>query len=117
MRRLSVIFLSIAGLDPYQWKPRDSRTNLSGAKEAQLLMRLMQRSVYALEGSVNKFLVDDKGALLLIVFGLPPLIHFSDDPIRATLCAMRMCDTLRDESLRGHVGVATGQCWCGVVGS
>eukprot|EP00928_Gymnodinium_smaydae_P021017 TRINITY_DN1815_c0_g1_i2.p1 TRINITY_DN1815_c0_g1~~TRINITY_DN1815_c0_g1_i2.p1 ORF type:complete len:1581 (+),score=389.81 TRINITY_DN1815_c0_g1_i2:120-4862(+) len=104
MRRMSVIFLSILDLEVC-------------TTAAQLLMRLMQRSVYALEGSVNKFLVDDKGVLLLVAFGLPPLIHFTDDPVRAVLCAMRLNDTIQDEKLRGKVGVATGKCWCGVVGS
>jgi len=116
MRRVSVIFLSIAGLDPFDAASAGDPTAMSGGRMSQLLMRLFQRSVYALEGSVNKFLVDDKGVLLLIVFGLPPLIHLADDPIRAVLCAMRLCDTLADEGLEGHVGVATGHCWCGVVG-
>jgi len=116
MRRVSVIFLSIAGLDPFDAGSEGDPTSMAGGRMSQLLMRLFQRSVYALEGSVNKFLVDDKGVLLLIVFGLPPLIHLADDPIRAVLCAMRLCDTLADEGLEGHVGVATGHCWCGVVG-
>lgn len=29
----------------------------------------VQRTVYSLEGSINKFLVDDKGLLVLCVFG------------------------------------------------
>lgn len=117
MRRVSVVFLSIAGLDPCAGPPEDDPNGFTGGREAQLLLRLMQRSVYALEGSVNKFLVDDKGVLLLVAFGLPPLIHFTDDPIRAVLCAMRLCDTLWDEDLVGRVGIATGNCWCGVVGT
>eukprot|EP00927_Polykrikos_kofoidii_P048317 TRINITY_DN42565_c0_g1_i1.p1 TRINITY_DN42565_c0_g1~~TRINITY_DN42565_c0_g1_i1.p1 ORF type:complete len:1473 (+),score=263.11 TRINITY_DN42565_c0_g1_i1:143-4420(+) len=118
MRRVSVVFLSVLGLDPFASEPlaTDER-GFSQSRETQLLMRLMQRSVYALEGSVNKFLVDDKGVLLLVCFGLPPLIHFTDDPVRAVLCAMRLCTTLRDDRLQGRVGVATGQCWCGVVGT
>merc|ERR1719247_1114872 len=99
MRRVSVIFLCIRGLDPHEAK---------GARQAQLLMRLLQRAIYALEGSVNKFLVDDKGVLLLAAFGLPPLNHFTDDPLRAVLCGMRFCDALNEEGLIGHVGVATG---------
>eukprot|EP00427_Karlodinium_veneficum_P063482 CAMPEP_0169334812 /NCGR_PEP_ID=MMETSP1017-20121227/15993_1 /TAXON_ID=342587 /ORGANISM="Karlodinium micrum, Strain CCMP2283" /LENGTH=398 /DNA_ID=CAMNT_0009430127 /DNA_START=1 /DNA_END=1193 /DNA_ORIENTATION=- len=117
MRRISVVFLSIGGLNPTAGPPEDDSSGLSGNRQSQLLMRLMQRSVYALEGSVNKFLVDDKGVLLLVCFGLPPLIHYTDDPIRAVLCGMRLTDTLWDEGLSGHVGVATGNCWCGVVGT
>lgn len=118
MRRVSVIFLTISGLDPSEDTARSDRPGrLCGSRRAQLLIRLMQRSVYALEGSVNKFLVDDKGVLLLVVFGLPPLIHFTDDPIRAVLCGMRLVDTLKDEGLQGCAGIATGQCWCGVIGT
>eukprot|EP00928_Gymnodinium_smaydae_P033690 TRINITY_DN24068_c0_g2_i1.p1 TRINITY_DN24068_c0_g2~~TRINITY_DN24068_c0_g2_i1.p1 ORF type:complete len:1203 (-),score=184.12 TRINITY_DN24068_c0_g2_i1:187-3795(-) len=118
MRRISVVFVSIKGLRP------DEETPLSGdprrigqGRLTQVLMRLMQRSVYALEGSVNKFLVDDKGVLLLVAFGLPPLIHYTDDPVRAGFCGVRLCDTLKNEGLQGRVGIATGQCWCGVVGT
>jgi len=32
---------------------------------------------------VNKFVMDDKGALLLCAWGLPPMAH-TDDPHRAT---------------------------------
>ena len=35
-----------------------------------------------MEGEVNKMLVDDKGTIVLCVFGLPPRAH-SDDPLRA----------------------------------
>lgn len=117
MRRVSVIFLSIAGLDPYESGAKGRKPGArAGGRTAQVLMQLFQRTVYALEGSVNKFLVDDKGVLLLIAFGLPPLIHLSDDPVRAVLCGTRLCDILLDEGLEGRVGVATGNCWCGVVG-
>ena len=42
----------------------------------------LQTKCYSHEGSLNKFVVDDKGLLLLLVFGLPPLVH-TDDAIRA----------------------------------
>lgn len=109
MRQISVIFLSVSGLDPGRSDADATRT--------QLMVRLLQRSCYALEGSINKFLVDDKGMLLLACFGLPPLNHYTDDPLRAVLAAARFCDLLREENLRGRVGVATGKTWCGVVGS
>eukprot|EP00929_Paragymnodinium_shiwhaense_P086411 TRINITY_DN4692_c0_g1_i3.p1 TRINITY_DN4692_c0_g1~~TRINITY_DN4692_c0_g1_i3.p1 ORF type:complete len:1802 (-),score=346.75 TRINITY_DN4692_c0_g1_i3:263-5668(-) len=109
MRQMAVIFLSVRGLNP--------GGSALDARRTQLLMMLFQRSIYALEGSVNKFLVDDKGMLLLAVFGLPPLNHYTDDPLRAVLAAMRLCDTLREEELEGCAGVASGTCWCGVVGS
>jgi len=109
MRRIAVIFLAMGGLSP--------AISSSDAGRTQLIMRLFQRSVYALEGSINKFDINDKGMVLLAVFGLPPVNHFSDDPIRAVLTAMRLCDTLHEEGVEGRAGVATGTCWCGVVGT
>ncbi|CAJ1373022.1 unnamed protein product [Effrenium voratum] len=109
MRRVSVIFLSIRGLDPGRAEEDGGRT--------QQLVQLLQASCYAFEGSVNKFLVDDKGMLLLCAFGLPPLNHYLDDPLRAVLAAARFCDTLAEEGLDGRAGVATGTVWCGTVGN
>ncbi|CAK9041801.1 unnamed protein product, partial [Durusdinium trenchii] len=111
MRRVSVIFLSIRGLNPGGvGKDQD-------VERTQLVVQLLQQATYAFEGSVNKFLVDDKGMLLLCGFGLPPLNHYIDDPLRAVLAAARFCDTLAEEGLEGQCGVATGTVWCGTVGS
>ena len=46
-----------------------------------------QTAVYQFEGSVNKFLMDDKGSTLIAVFGLPPLSH-EDDATRGVLAAL-----------------------------
>jgi class 3 adenylate cyclase len=76
----------------------------------------VQESVYAYEGSVNKFLMDDKGSTLIAVFGLPPLSHH-DDPTRGVLAALAICDRLWDLELQASVGVTSGVVFCGVVGS
>mmetsp|Transcript_40504 Transcript_40504/g.90866 ORF Transcript_40504/g.90866 Transcript_40504/m.90866 type:complete len:1249 (+) Transcript_40504:122-3868(+) len=110
MRRVTVIFLVLRGLKP-------GRENAHDCNRTHLLLRLFQRACYAMEGSINKFLVDDKGMLLLTVFGLPPLCHYIDDPTRAVLYAQRLCETARDEGVEGAAGVTTGQCWCGVIGN
>ena len=54
-------------------------------------MVAVQESVYEYEGSINKFLMDDKGSTLLAVYGLPPVGH-ADDPIRGVLAALRQAD-------------------------
>lgn len=116
MRRVAVIFLGIEG-GIVQKETNDEDSVARWAAQTQLVMRHFQRSVYALEGSINKFVVDDKGMVLLVVFGLPPVTHFNDDPVRAVLTATRLCDTLHEEGMHGRAGVATGRCWCGVVGT
>eukprot|EP00400_MALV-I_sp_L67-5_P000434 gene434-248_t len=107
MRTASVVFMCVENLDV---------STPDGSVKAHMLMTAVQTSVYTQEGSVNKFLVDDKGVLLLVVFGLPPLLH-SDDPLRAMLAGQRMVDKLKDLSLTGKVGITTGRVWCGVVGN
>jgi hypothetical protein len=44
-------------------------------------------AIYQYEGSINKFLMDDKGSTLLAVFGLPPLSH-EDDATRGVLAGL-----------------------------
>jgi len=60
------------------------------------------------EGAVNKFVMDDKGALLLCAWGLPPMAHI-DDPHRATAAALDLLDAFTDFGVPAHVGVTTGK--------
>merc|ERR1719158_409827 len=62
------------------------------------------------------FLVDDKGLVFLLVFGLPPLVHV-DDPARAVRTCNSMLKILAKLKLQGRFGVTTGRVFCGVVGS
>lgn len=77
-------------------------------------MKVAQLAAYSFEGSVNKMIVDDKGVLILILFGLAPLHHVCeidiisilfwsctaifcqvDDPQRACFCAQRVSTTIQ----------------------
>merc|ERR550532_541292 len=80
-------------------------------------MTCCQRCCYAMEGSVNKFLMDDKGIMLITVFGLPGLSHFNDDPLRATVAALRTLETIRVEGVHARAGIATGVVWSGMLGN
>ncbi|KAH8076047.1 adenylate cyclase [Aureococcus anophagefferens] len=75
-----------------------------------------QKAVYEYEGSVNKFLHDDKGSTLIACWGLPPTTHV-DDPVRAVLAALRLCELLADLKLVASVGITVGDVFCGVTGS
>jgi class 3 adenylate cyclase len=72
MRQASAIFIKIAGI------AIPDVTNDMLCR----LMELVQSCCYVNEGAVNKLLVDDKGLLVLCVFGLPPMAHM-DDAARA----------------------------------
>eukprot|EP00927_Polykrikos_kofoidii_P025197 TRINITY_DN22692_c0_g2_i1.p1 TRINITY_DN22692_c0_g2~~TRINITY_DN22692_c0_g2_i1.p1 ORF type:complete len:1053 (-),score=155.09 TRINITY_DN22692_c0_g2_i1:497-3655(-) len=107
MRTVSTIFLSGSGVDV---------STDSGAQIAQELMSDIQRVCYTYEGSLNKYLVDDKGMLFLLVYGFPPMVH-TDDPIRAVLACMDFVDVFKRLKLVCRCGVTTGRNYCGVVGS
>ena len=104
MRDLTIMFVSLPNL------------NLDDNIEVQSAIVAIQEATYQMEGSVNKVVVDDKGALVLIVFGLPPVVH-SDDPKRALAASFLMRHHLHDLGLKCQVGVASGRVFCGIVGA
>ena len=107
MRELTILFVNIANM------------KVTGAEGLGLTHRMMlavQTAIYRFEGSINKLLIDDKGTLLLVAFGLPPLAH-TDDPLRALAAADEMKQALNTIDLTVRVGVTTGDIFCGVVGS
>mmetsp|Transcript_31270 Transcript_31270/g.74616 ORF Transcript_31270/g.74616 Transcript_31270/m.74616 type:complete len:1052 (-) Transcript_31270:199-3354(-) len=107
MRHISTIFINGSGLDIMSEK---------GPSIAQELMSSVQQCCYQHEGTLNKFLIDDKGMLFLLVFGLPPLVH-TDDPTRAVLACFDMVKVFKKLQLIGKFGVTTGRSYCGVCGS
>lgn len=107
MRNISTIFVNGSGVDV---------STDSGSRTAHELMSAVQRCCYSHEGTLNKYLVDDKGMLFLLVYGLPPMVH-TDDPARAVLACLDMVEVFRNLGLVGKFGVTTGRNYCGVVGS
>lgn len=79
------------------------------------ILRAVQTACYKYEGSLNKFLMDDKGSTLLAAFGLPPAGH-SNDALRGIMCAFTIVQSLKELGLRASCGVTTGTAFCGVVG-
>ncbi|GMI14167.1 hypothetical protein TrVE_jg2716 [Triparma verrucosa] len=104
MRDLTTMFISLPNL------PLEDRVVVQSAIVA------IQEATYQLEGSVNKVVVDDKGALVLNVFGLPPVVH-SDDPKRAVAAAFLMRHHLHDMGLQCKIGIASARVFCGIVGA
>ena len=106
-RPVSVIFLKVLGL---------SFNKSYDIEYVNHIMQIMQRCLYQFKGSINRFGFDDKGAVLLAAFGLPPLVH-DNDPFRAVKAAMKFRDRFKKNGLECVVGVGTGPVFCGTVGS
>ena len=49
-------------------------------KRVQEIANTVQRCIYRTRGALNKFLMDDKGSVMLVAWGLPPLSS-RNDPI------------------------------------
>ena len=105
-RVVSVVFADIPGL---------TSTDASELGRAHERVRAFQDIGRRFEGTVRVD-VDDKGLLLLAVFGLPPRAH-EDDALRAVLAAHELRRALADTGLDRGVGIATGRALCGSFGS
>ncbi len=104
-RRVSIVFVNLPQL-----------TSQLPVERAQAAMRAMQMAVYKFEGSINKISVDDKGASLIVAFGMPPLSH-QDDPLRAVMAALAIEAALLQEEMVCAIGVCSGHVFCGVIGN
>ncbi|KAI9991999.1 hypothetical protein PInf_017379 [Phytophthora infestans] len=111
LRDVTVLFINLGFSE-------QDLARMLGAKELQRLQDAfanVQKCVYDYEGTINKFLVDDKGSTVIAAFGLPPVTH-ENDPIRGILASLAICAALGNTGLKASVGITTGTALCGVVG-
>ncbi len=107
MRQLTVLFLKI---DNFQY---DDKTEV---EEVQKMMKAMQIGLYEYYGSINRFGVDDKGAVLLAAFGLPPF-GADDDAAKGLKAAKLLIAELQKIGYSCKIGISTGRAFCGTVGN
>lgn len=111
LRLVTILFVSI-GYDLGSMK-RVDKNSMATINE---LIRGIQRGVYKYQGSLNKFLCDDKGSTLIAVCGLPPLSH-DNDAARGVLTAINLKETMGELGIKCAIGVTSGYVYCGIVGS
>jgi class 3 adenylate cyclase/tetratricopeptide (TPR) repeat protein len=107
LRRVTAVFLNLLDVDP---------AAADVLEPVQRAMAAVQPILQRYEGSLKQVIVDDKGLILVAVFGLPPLAH-EDDPARATRAALAIQAALQGMGMRCAIGLATGRAFCGAVGS
>lgn len=105
MRPLTVLSIHLPALD-------DDAT----LDQTQAVMRATQMALYRHAGSVNTLSAGDQGVILAAAMGLPPLSH-SDDPERGVQAALNVYEALREQDIVCAIGVATGEAFCGALGS
>lgn len=94
--------------------------SLGDAKAAGLArlhasVRAFQSVVERFEGTLRVD-IDNKGMMVLAVFGLPPRAH-EDDAVRALKAAKELRQALKRMNETCGVGIATGRAFCGAFGS
>ena len=82
----------------------------------QPAVRKIQELLQRFEGSIYQFLMDDKGLVMIGIFGLPPRAH-EDDPLRGVRAAVAIEAALSSMGIQTTIGVATGSSFCGIYGS
>lgn len=107
LRRVTVLFVGVGG---FNYEPAGVSTHL------QNFLHAIQELVQRFEGSLNKMAVDDKGTVLLILFGAPPFSH-EDDILRAVACALDLQTVAKAQGLRMAVGISEGSLFAGPVGA
>jgi predicted ATPase len=106
LRPMSVLFIGVAGID---------YANPSAVERLHAFLRAAQEIINRYEGSINKLAVDDKGTVLVVLFGAPPRAH-EDDPERALRCGLDLQATAQRQGLQLAIGATTGRVFAGPVG-
>lgn len=65
---------------------------------------------------IRQFLIDDKGCVLIVVFGVSGYRHYND-PVRAIGCACTLVDAFCSLSVEAYIGISYGEAFCGAVGT
>ena len=106
-RTLTVLFVQLIAVD----------TNSSaGFEQLHRAVEITQQQLARYEGSLYQLLMDDKGLVLLAVFGFPPLAH-EDETARGLRAALAIRTGLAGIQMASSIGVATGRAFCGVYGA
>jgi class 3 adenylate cyclase/tetratricopeptide (TPR) repeat protein len=105
LRTVTALFIRITGADLL-----DSPEQLEAAVNA------LQAKITRFHGDVLRITTCEGGIQALVVFGLPGYAHH-DDPRRASLAALELQPDVSRLGLHLSVGIATGDAFCGAIGT
>lgn len=76
----------------------------------------MQKCLFECGGMLRQFLVDDKGCVLIGLWGVPTASHAANCS-KAIRCAVMMQNVSKELGYCSSIGVTTGSVYCGIVGT
>jgi class 3 adenylate cyclase len=77
---------------------------------------LLEAKITRFDGDLLRVVAFEHGLQALVVFGLPGKAH-QDDPRRASLAGLELHTAINPLGLRLSIGVATGDAFCGAIGT
>lgn len=107
LRQVSVLFVRLPGVDAEapDW-----------SVQLQHIVDAVSRLVHRWEAALKEIVADDLGCCAVIVFGLPPFSH-EDDASRCVRAALDLQSALQRLGLQAPIGLSSGRCFCGLIGS
>ena len=84
--------------------------------KVQTIINTVQRCIYRTKGALNKFLMDDKGSVMLVAWGLPPLSS-RNDPLDSVSSCITILHEFNKLGIQCGMGLTTGTCFTGVCGT
>ncbi|GAB5373417.1 hypothetical protein AAMO2058_001749800, partial [Amorphochlora amoebiformis] len=112
LRRATAIFINLRGLE----LNRDGCDSTYMVRRTNDALKRMQQIIQHNQGYLRQFCVDDKGTVLIVVFGVPPFT-WENNPYRAVKTAMEIRDALEAIQVDHGIGIASGDVYVGSVGS
>eukprot|EP00002_Diphylleia_rotans_P027014 TRINITY_DN5405_c0_g1_i1.p1 TRINITY_DN5405_c0_g1~~TRINITY_DN5405_c0_g1_i1.p1 ORF type:complete len:2405 (+),score=475.09 TRINITY_DN5405_c0_g1_i1:72-7286(+) len=110
LRRVTVMFLHLPIVELDETDPSSFELLQNATLE-------MQKAIHHWAGTIRQFMMDDKGSVLVVAFGLPPY-SYENDAARCVMAALELQETLKVKlGLASTVGITTGSVFCGAVGS
>jgi class 3 adenylate cyclase/tetratricopeptide (TPR) repeat protein len=106
LRQVTAVFASFEGFDEDQ----------PGALERMHRLACeVHRTIAPFAGSPGRWVIDDKGLVFFVVFGVPYNTH-ADDPLRAVQAALALHEVAWPAGVRCGIGIASGRAYCGTLG-
>jgi hypothetical protein len=107
LRNVTTMFLK---LDSYSYESNSDLTTL------QPFLIMAQEAITMTGGVLRQFLVDDKGCVLIALWGVPSA-SYANNTYRAIVCGTIIFDKAQGMNHATSIGITTGQCFCGTIGS
>ncbi|KAF0753598.1 hypothetical protein AaE_005653, partial [Aphanomyces astaci] len=105
MRSITAIFIKFTGI-------LDIADATEQLHEVHRCLCAVQDAAYRVHATIRQFLIDDKGAVAIVVVGLPPFYHENN-----ALHGIRMALYLKEKGVQASIGITSGPAFCGSIGS